>query len=444
MNPGYTRPKSDVDIDTANLERERLEMDTGKVDFQQQLERERFEFEKSSTGLEERRIKLEEAKAAKEGRLLTKYLGTVITAIISLAAVLVSVSTIYSKDKELAMVNAQKSSELDLLKKRQDQEWSLNTAKFFTEHNKEIFSGKPKERDAILRILFLTLPKDVIAAISQKDPAIGRSIERARNSIGDVTTGDVGLTTKASNVSILTTPRKINRVIIRETYYTNAPQLLKVLREGKVPGSYHYLVDTNGIVQRVFDQPDELVLARHSRALSKDSVGIGMVHKTGENTYTQAQLQGLVTLLIELCGKYGIPTEGILTSSQVPPFRNTDIKEFLEEIRAKVKNKDRSAFRLPSVKRIEPIDSAAVPTHQPRADLETTINKLIVDGFGVKESQVKPNARFLEDFGADDLDMVEFRMRLEEDLKLEITDEDAATFKKVKDVYDYLEKRRRQ
>ena len=58
---------------------------------QRELERDRFEFEKTKASVDQKRLDLEAEKAKLERRLLNKHLGTVITAIVSLAAVLVTV-----------------------------------------------------------------------------------------------------------------------------------------------------------------------------------------------------------------------------------------------------------------------------------------------------------------------------------------------------------------
>jgi len=57
--------------------------------------------------------------------------------------------------------------------------------------------------------------------------------------------------------------------------------------------------------------------------------------------------------------------------------------------------------------------------------LADRIGKIIVEQLGVNEDQVKPEAKFIEDLGADSLDTVELVMALEEEFGTEIPDEDA-------------------
>jgi acyl carrier protein len=71
------------------------------------------------------------------------------------------------------------------------------------------------------------------------------------------------------------------------------------------------------------------------------------------------------------------------------------------------------------------------------------IKKVTAEQLGVNEDQVIPTASFVEDLGADSLDLVELIMSLEEEFsntgkKFEIPDEDAEKLLTVKDVIDYL------
>ena len=71
------------------------------------------------------------------------------------------------------------------------------------------------------------------------------------------------------------------------------------------------------------------------------------------------------------------------------------------------------------------------------------VRKIIVDQLGVEESQVLPNASFVDDLNADSLDLVELIMSMEEEFSkdgnaLEISDEDAEKIVTVQDAIDYL------
>jgi acyl carrier protein len=70
------------------------------------------------------------------------------------------------------------------------------------------------------------------------------------------------------------------------------------------------------------------------------------------------------------------------------------------------------------------------------------VKQIIVEQLGVDEAQVDPSASFVDDLGADSLDLVELVMKFEEDFELDIPDEDAETMKTVKDAIDYVEKKK--
>ena len=73
------------------------------------------------------------------------------------------------------------------------------------------------------------------------------------------------------------------------------------------------------------------------------------------------------------------------------------------------------------------------------SEVQDKIKQIIVDELGVDEAEVTENARFIEDLGADSLDLVELVMRFEEEFDIEIPDEDAEKIQAVSDAYAYVE-----
>ncbi|MCI0371799.1 MAG: acyl carrier protein [candidate division NC10 bacterium] len=73
--------------------------------------------------------------------------------------------------------------------------------------------------------------------------------------------------------------------------------------------------------------------------------------------------------------------------------------------------------------------------------VEEKVKQIIVEELGVEESAVSPDAKFIEDLGADSLDTVELVMRLEEEFGLEIPDEDAEKILTVRDAVQYIKDR---
>lgn len=66
------------------------------------------------------------------------------------------------------------------------------------------------------------------------------------------------------------------------------------------------------------------------------------------------------------------------------------------------------------------------------------VKSIIVEQLGVNMEEVTPTASFIEDLGADSLDIVELIMALEEEFDLEIPDEDAEKIQTVDDVTKYV------
>lgn len=73
------------------------------------------------------------------------------------------------------------------------------------------------------------------------------------------------------------------------------------------------------------------------------------------------------------------------------------------------------------------------------ASVEERVKHIIVEQLGVDEDEVKPEAAFVDDLGADSLDVVELVMALEEEFGLEINDEDAEKLVSVKLAVDYID-----
>ena len=73
------------------------------------------------------------------------------------------------------------------------------------------------------------------------------------------------------------------------------------------------------------------------------------------------------------------------------------------------------------------------------ASIAERVKQIIVEQLGVDEAQVEDNASFVDDLGADSLDIVELVMAFEEAFELGIPDEDAEKIATVKDAVTYIE-----
>lgn len=73
------------------------------------------------------------------------------------------------------------------------------------------------------------------------------------------------------------------------------------------------------------------------------------------------------------------------------------------------------------------------------ADALDRIKAIVVEELAVDEDEVTPEASFIDDLGADSLDVVELIMAFEEEFEIEIPDEDAENIGTVQDAVDYIE-----
>ena len=71
------------------------------------------------------------------------------------------------------------------------------------------------------------------------------------------------------------------------------------------------------------------------------------------------------------------------------------------------------------------------------SSIEDKVKKIIAEQLSVSEDQIKPDASFVEDLGADSLDTVELVMALEDEFEMEIPDEQAEKITTVQQAIDY-------
>jgi acyl carrier protein len=70
--------------------------------------------------------------------------------------------------------------------------------------------------------------------------------------------------------------------------------------------------------------------------------------------------------------------------------------------------------------------------------VEQKVKSIIAEQLGVGEDEIKPESSFIEDLGADSLDIVELVMAMEEEFEVEIPDEEAEHIKTVGDAVNYV------
>jgi acyl carrier protein len=79
-----------------------------------------------------------------------------------------------------------------------------------------------------------------------------------------------------------------------------------------------------------------------------------------------------------------------------------------------------------------------VNTVATKEEIFDKVKEIIVDQLGVEEEEVTPEASFIDDLGADSLDIVELIMALEEEFGLEIPDDEAEKISTVNDAVEYI------
>lgn len=71
-------------------------------------------------------------------------------------------------------------------------------------------------------------------------------------------------------------------------------------------------------------------------------------------------------------------------------------------------------------------------------EVQAKLKEIVMDRLNAEEDQIKPEASFVEDLGADSLDIVELIMGIEEEFDIEIPDEDAEKLTTVGEAMDYV------
>ena len=76
------------------------------------------------------------------------------------------------------------------------------------------------------------------------------------------------------------------------------------------------------------------------------------------------------------------------------------------------------------------------------SEIQDQVKKIVVDHLGIDEAKVVPEAKFIDDLGADSLDTVELVMAFEEKFGIEIPDDAAETILTVKDAIDFIKNKK--
>jgi acyl carrier protein len=74
----------------------------------------------------------------------------------------------------------------------------------------------------------------------------------------------------------------------------------------------------------------------------------------------------------------------------------------------------------------------------PTQDIEVKIQSIVAEQLGIEDAEIMPSSHFIDDLGADGLDLMEVIMAVEEEFEVEIPESDSHQFAMVQDIVDFL------
>lgn len=134
-----------------------------------ELDKQRFEHEQRIASL---KLELERLRLQSETRFSHRHFASIITGVVSLAAVVVSLSQVIvaytSRQKELEVAQLQKKTELDMSAAQQIRDWNLKTAEFVVTHQDSIFGKDSEKQSRIGKVMLVTFPPNITGPLFEK------------------------------------------------------------------------------------------------------------------------------------------------------------------------------------------------------------------------------------------------------------------------------------
>jgi hypothetical protein len=141
-----------------SIEEQRLELDRLRFSHEQRID--------------ELKLELERLRAQSDVRFANRHLASIITGVVSFAAVVVSVTQIYvaytSGNKQLEMTRIQKAAELEANSAQQVRDWNFKAAAFVVENQDAIFGTDAEQQRKISQLLLATFPAQITGPLFQK------------------------------------------------------------------------------------------------------------------------------------------------------------------------------------------------------------------------------------------------------------------------------------
>ncbi len=144
----------------------------------------------------------------------------------------------------------------------------------------------------------------------------------------DKTTQFVGIGYKK-----LTVRRTIKEIIIIDTQTGNIESEIRALKEKKF--AYHYLIGPYGEIKLLVEESN---IAHHTIGRNENSIGIGLIHVSGEE-YSSLQLDSLISLLADIVNRHNVRLSMILPKSDFVPKNKSDLPNILSDIREQVETR---------------------------------------------------------------------------------------------------------
>jgi len=130
-----------------------------------------------------------------------------------------------------------------------------------------------------------------------------------------------------------TVPRTIKEIIITDTQSRNIESEIRGLKKSRV--AYHYLIGPYGEIKLLVEESN---VAYHTKGRNENSIGIGLIHVSGEK-YSSLQLDSLISLLVDIVNRHNVRLSMIRASSQVDPKKKSDFPSILDDIQEQVKTR---------------------------------------------------------------------------------------------------------
>lgn len=219
------------------------------------------EIENARLQVERERLEIDKSKAALDHRFWNRNSGTLIMAVVSLAAVIVSLGQVWaskvSKDKELEITSLQKKVELEVLDKQKEKElalvdarskreWDLSVAKFIMDNRKALFNGTADERKIFAKIIPTMFPEELSVSLFQK-------LEAASPAAAKQTWRDARENLQTKLVQGTQEPSDQRTIVIGRAYDTNSKAGIEgaklVLRKDGIGQEYTTFSGSNGEFQ---------------------------------------------------------------------------------------------------------------------------------------------------------------------------------------------------